>query len=89
MKIVWAASAALVLVCACTTKPEPASGVATAAAVKEKKVCKSQTILGQMTPVQICHTKEEWAALRNRQAEGVKDADRSTRAIAGTTSTSN
>jgi hypothetical protein len=87
MKVVWAASAALVLVCACTSAPQPAPAKAAASkpaaqpvADGDKKVCRSEKVIGSMTPVQTCHTKDEWTAIRNKGAQGVKDAERSLRA---------
>jgi len=89
MKLVWAASAALVLACACTSAPTPAPDNVAAAqpaaqpvADGDKKICRSEKMLGSMTPVRVCRTKDEWAALRNPSS--VKNAERAVRAAGAT-----
>jgi hypothetical protein len=80
MKLVWVVSAALSVCCACASSPSaPGQAAAT-----EKKICKSQTVIGQYLPVSVCHTAAEWEAIKASQAEGVKDVDRNVRANAGT-----
>lgn len=100
MRLVSAVSAALVFACACTSSPQPAPEKAaktasapaktkTASADPNRKVCKSETVIGRMVPVQTCHTAAEWDVIKNRQAETVRDAGRSVQSSAGTTPTSN
>lgn len=82
MKLVWVVSATLVLLGACTSAPQPAPKTAVAEA--DKKICKEEKILGRMVPAQVCQTQAEWDELKERQAAGVKDANRATRSKSNT-----
>lgn len=102
MKPVWLAPMALIMACACATSPDapkpaavamakPAVAAALAKPVADpnKVVCKTDTPIGHHTPVETCHTKQEWADIRKRQAEGVSDAARTMQGSANIGSANN
>lgn len=96
MKSVWLAPAALLLACACATTPSAPKPQAVAAAKPaaaapakpvsdpDKKICHTDKQIGHNMPVETCHTKAEWAAIRKGEAQGVTDAQRSIQANSGT-----
>lgn len=42
--------------------------------VREKKICRSQTVTGSMLSPTICHTKTEWADIDARNQRNADDA---------------
>jgi hypothetical protein len=73
--VVTTALAALVAACATSA---PSDGSSTASAT-EKKTCKRTMIMGSNVPKNVCHTKEEWAALDKQGREDVEEFDRARR----------
>jgi hypothetical protein len=88
MKRVLAVSAALVLACACASAPKPAPATAAAKvpatqtaasgpnAPEEKKVCRTERVLGSVRPAKICQTKSESAAATSKGSDGVRETGR-------------
>lgn len=96
MKHVWAAQVALILASACASTPpdpnpaavaaaKPAAASAKKAPVSDpdKVVCKTQKVIGRVAPIDICHTKAQWAQIRKDETETVKDAQEQRQAQSG------
>jgi hypothetical protein len=62
MKFAVAAAMAISL----TQAPALAQQPAAEAAVKEKKICKTEIVTGSVRTKRICYTKDQWAALESR-----------------------
>jgi hypothetical protein len=58
---------------ACAASPPPDAATATAQA---DKICKRVTATGSNMPQNVCHTKEEWAAIDKQGQQGVEEFER-------------
>jgi hypothetical protein len=72
---------------ACATPSEskgaqtgPAKATSTkSAAASGDRVCKRTMVTGSVMPQSVCHSKEEWAAIEQRDREGSEDLSREMR----------
>jgi hypothetical protein len=62
-----------VFAAACAT---PAPNDASTAAAQSDKVCKRMVATGSNMPQNVCHTKEEWAAMDKQGRQDVEDFER-------------
>jgi hypothetical protein len=65
---------------ATSAKAAPAKAASTkSATAKEDRVCKRTMVTGSVMPQSVCHSKEEWAAIEQRDREGSEDLTREMR----------